>query len=304
MAVAIRKVREARQLCVGCTRLISNFRYTFQPKAITRSVAENGVQPSLYPQYTIHILQHDSNKQQQSSPPALVSISPNSTLDDLLRSIKSTTHLDHLSFSLWTVDEQAKMTDNDDEKSITRQEQIDLSKPKQTIAEMDPHNTRTFAIQLEEAPGGVEEEMASTPNDTIDHHHQQSQVNEQLDWIATDMDISQPSKTDRNTEITDASATKSDDEEATSLSNLYNLDDTNATKKTEDAMVDEEEEEKQPQYEKGYCGLSNMGNTCYMNSAIQCLSNTQELTRYFLGMLLYERCLFFAMLNDIFRGPI
>ena len=37
-----------------------------------------------------------------------------------------------------------------------------------------------------------------------------------------------------------------------------------------------------PGAKRGIVGLYNLGNTCYMNSALQCLSNAWPLTKYFL----------------------
>lgn len=36
----------------------------------------------------------------------------------------------------------------------------------------------------------------------------------------------------------------------------------------------------------GYTGLENLGNTCYLNSIVQCLVNTRKLRDYFLGMII------------------
>jgi len=38
-----------------------------------------------------------------------------------------------------------------------------------------------------------------------------------------------------------------------------------------------------PDSKQGLVGLQNLGNTCFMNSGLQCLSNTKELTEYFLS---------------------
>lgn len=42
---------------------------------------------------------------------------------------------------------------------------------------------------------------------------------------------------------------------------------------------------------QGKCGLSNLGNTCYMNSALQCLRSVKELSKYFISMpVVYLLC--------------
>ena len=49
-----------------------------------------------------------------------------------------------------------------------------------------------------------------------------------------------------------------------------------------DVDVDVDDMEEESLTPRGLCGLTNIGNTCYMNSALQALSNSPQLTTYFL----------------------
>ena len=48
----------------------------------------------------------------------------------------------------------------------------------------------------------------------------------------------------------------------------------------------------------GFAGIENMGNTCYLNSALQCVSNIQPLTDYFLAKIHEEE------INPKFNGEV
>ena len=48
-----------------------------------------------------------------------------------------------------------------------------------------------------------------------------------------------------------------------------------------DKKKNKDKPQKSIQVQPGATGLSNLGNTCFMNSALQCVSNAQPLTQYF-----------------------
>ena len=49
--------------------------------------------------------------------------------------------------------------------------------------------------------------------------------------------------------------------------------------------------DKRPQRFYGMTGLNNLGNSCYLNSVVQCLANTRELRDYFLSKFFTALCI-------------
>jgi len=58
--------------------------------------------------------------------------------------------------------------------------------------------------------------------------------------------------------------------------------------KEDKSNKEENNEEKKEEFKVILIGLNNIGATCYMNATLQCLSNTDELTKFFLNEFNYE----------------
>lgn len=95
-----------------------------------------------------------------------------------------------------------------------------------------------------------------------------------LSTSTSDSPISSTSSKDNSPSQTLASVAES----AVVTLEVENLDGTWPSSRPRYGTVSTRSSKAQP----GLCGLSNMGNTCFMNAALQCLSNTPHLTNYIL----------------------